>query len=455
MNRRKFLELTAAGAATSMALNPASLLASTPKYGGTATCGMTFLMQTPDPHRYIGTWARQCMAPCWEGLTTPTPLGERLRLLKEQGPDAAIPQVQPMLANNWEIENDGKRYVFHLKKGIKFHNGKELDSEDIKWNWLRIQDPVHLSGSRKFLNLFLESIETPDKHTIVANLSKPYGGFLMANSWCFCSILPKDSIPQGAIWGFTPTFTPSTAAPPGTGPFIMTEYQQIHQAVYERIDDYRIEGLPYLDRLIYKVMSEDTPRTMVLRAKNLDYIWSAESNWLSKQLKGKELNTVQRLPSDNLNLLPQISNSTSTFYLNGHPEYDTPFKDERIRQALDYCIDRETLAKAHYGDLGIPMYQGYNPQVSSWGFTDLKVRKRDITKAKTLLAEAGYPNGIDIEFKITPTSGKNDLRAQIVQQMAKPAGFRLHIDSQVGTQYWSHLRQFTYQAFAETWIEKE
>jgi len=444
-NRRQFLEFLGAAGSTAFVLNTPSVFGDTPKYGGTATCGMSFLMQTPDPHRYIGPWGRQCMSPCWEGLATPTPLGERLRLLEEHGPDAAIPEVQPMLANNWEIENDGRRYVFHLKKGVKFHNGKELDSEDVKWNWQRIQDPVHLSGSRKFLTLFLESIETPDRHTIVANLSKPYGGFLMANTWCFTSILPKDSIPYGAIWGFAPTFTPSTAAPPGTGPFVMTEYQQIHQAVFERFGDYRIEGLPYLDKIIYKVMSQDAPRTMALRAGNLDYIWSAESNWLEKQVKGKNLNTLHHLAEENLNLFPMIAASVQTIYLNGHPDMDTPFKDERVRQALDYCLDREILAKALYGELGIPMYQGYNPDISPWGFADVKGRKRGITKAKALLSEAGYPNGLDVEFKITPTNGKNDLRAQIIQQMAKPAGFRLNINSQVGVQYWSNLRQYTYQ----------
>ncbi|MEE1551616.1 MAG: ABC transporter substrate-binding protein, partial [Nitrospinaceae bacterium] len=148
---------------------------------------------------------------------------------------------------------------------------------------------------------------------------------------------------------------------------------------------------------------------------------------------------------ENLNLFPMIAASVQTIYLNGHPDMDTPFKDERVRQALDYCLDREILAKALYGELGIPMYQGYNPDISPWGFADVKGRKRDITKAKALLSEAGYPNGLDVEFKITPTNGKNDLRAQIIQQMAKPAGFRLNINSQVGVQYWSNLRQYTYQ----------
>lgn len=449
-NRRQFLELTALGTASTLALNPSILMAQTPKRGGTLTVGAGFLMQTPDPHRYIGIWGRQCTAPSWEGLTTPIPVTERLRILKEQGPDADVPFVQPMLADSWDIENGGKRYVFHLKKGVKFHNGKELDSEDVKWNWERIKDPHNITGARKFLTHFLESIETPDPYTIVANLSNPYGGFLSANAWCYTPIMPKDSIPNGATWGLTPTFKPTTVAPPGTGPFKMVEYQQIHQAVYERFDNYRIEGLPYLDKLVYKVMQQHGPRTMAMRAGNIDFTWSVESAWLEPKMKGRKLNEPFYLEQEKLNLLPTVLASTSTIYLNCHPEMNSPFKDERVRQALAYCIDNETLAKALYRNLGIPVHQGFNPDVSSWGFPDIQGRKRDINKAKALLTEAGYPNGLDVRFKITPIWGKNDLRAQIIQQMAKPAGFRITITSQVGSQYSMSFRTYDYDMMMQS-----
>ncbi|MDP6039698.1 MAG: ABC transporter substrate-binding protein, partial [Candidatus Latescibacteria bacterium] len=355
-----------------------------------------------------------------------------------------------MLADSWEIDKEGRRYIFHLKQGVQFHNGKELDSEDIKWNWMRIKDPIHISGVRKFLTHYLESVETPDRYTIVANLSSPYGGFLTANAWCYTPIMPKDSIPYGTTWGLTPTFKPPTVAPPGTGPFKMVEYQQIHQAVYERFDNYRIEGLPYLDKIIYKVMQQDGPRTMAMRAGNIDFTWSVESNWLEPKVKNKKLNEPFYLEKEKLHLMPVILPDTRTIYLNCHPEMDTPFKDERVRHALDYCLDRETLAKALYGGQGIPMYQGFNPKVSPWGYTDIVGKKRNIEKAKALLKEAGYPNGLDVHFKIPPIWGKNELRAQIIQQMAKPAGFRIQITAQVGSQYSMSFRTYTYQMMMQS-----
>ena len=402
-------------------------------------------MQTPDPHRYAGGWGRQCLAPCWEGLVTPTPIGERLRLLEEQGPDAAIPEVVPMLADSWEIGNEGRRYVFHLKKGVKFHNDKEFDSEDVKWCWQRIQDPVHISSARKFLATFLDTIETPDKFTIVANLTQSYGAFLLANAWCYTAILPKDTVPYGAIWGYTPTFQPPAVAPPGTGPFQMVEYQQSHRAVFKRFNNYRIEGLPYLDKIVYKVMSQDGPRTLALRAKNIDYTAIAESSWVAGKLKGHEIKPGLQAQKDGMNFYTYMNAATRTIYLNQHPDRDTPFRDERVRKALDHCLDREILAKALYGDMCVASVQGFNPDVSPWGFRDIVGRKRDIAKAVQLLKEAGYPNGLDVEFKITPVWGKNNLRAQIIQQMAKPAGFRISIVSLVGSQYGNNWRTYNYQ----------
>ena len=248
LTRRKFMALCAAGAAAGT-VGGVPVFASTPKRGGTVTCGMVHLIQSPDPHRRSGTWGRQAMALTWEGLVTPTSVADRLRISKEKGPDA-VPAVQPMLAESWDIENGGKRFVFHLKKGVKFHNGKEMGSEDVKWSWERVKDPVHQALARKLLGIYLKSIETPDRYTAVANLEKPYGAFLIGNAWVNTPILPKDSIPHGVIWGETPTFTPPTTAPPGTGPFKMVKFQQKLEVVFERFDNYYVPELPYLDKII-------------------------------------------------------------------------------------------------------------------------------------------------------------------------------------------------------------
>jgi peptide/nickel transport system substrate-binding protein len=450
LTRREFLELAALGTAGAAAygLGGAPLFAATPKRGGTVTCGMAWMIQTVDPHVYIGMWARQASALAWEGLTTPTPLGERFRISAEKGPDA-VPLVQPMLADSWEFRKGGKQVAFSLKKGVKFHNGKEMDSADVKWNWERIRDPANRAGARTILTLFLKSIETPDKYTIVANLEQPYPAFLVANAWCNSVILPKDSIPHGVTWGRTPTFKPPSPGPPGTGPFKLTKFQQKFEGVFERFEDYRAPGLPYLDKVVFKVLSKDIPRTLALRAGDVDYIWGSEPKWATKVTKGKELHRIHHLEKEGLKIMPVLHDRTRTILLNCHDTIgDSPFKDVRVRQALEYCIDRKKLAKVVYGDMAIPWGQAYHPDISSWGYPDVTWKEPDIEKAKQLLKEAGYPNGVDVEFKITPTQGRNDIMAQVVQQMTRPAGFRIKITSLLGVQYWVNLRKYTYHMFA-------
>ena len=446
MSRREFVKIMAAGAAGTMALSLGgpSLFAETPKRGGTLRCGMSFLIQAPDPHRRNGAWARQDAAMAWEGLVDCISVEERARITKEKGLEA-VPEVKPMLADAWEIEQGGARYVFHLKQGVKFHTGKEFDSADVKWNWERIKDPVHLASARLSLGQYLKSIETPDRYTVVANLTQKYAMFLTANAWVNTPMLPKDSIPYGKIFG-EKGYKSDRAAPPGTGPFEMVEFQQGNKAVYKAFKDYRIPGLPYLDGVELLVI-KDQPRTMALRAGDVDFIYGVLDDYFANVYPGHNLYEV--FEKDNLVFYPWLFNETQTIYLNNDPEKgSSPFHDERVRQALSLAIDRKKLAQVLYGDRGIPEVQGFVPAESIWGFDDIKVPEADIPKAKQLLKEAGYPDGLEVKFYITPTWGKNDQMAQVVQQMVQPAGFRVKIITEMGLQYWGRLLgSMDYQMF--------
>lgn len=453
LSRRRFLKLVtlgtagtaASGLSVPQALSAISKTAPSKtallKKGGTLKVGAGWLIQRPDPQRYGGTWARIHMSFLYEGLTTPTSQAERDRMLKKKG-GAALTDVQPMLAANWEIEKGGTRYVFHLKKGIKFHNGKEFDSGDVEWCWKRIQDPVHQCHARKFLTLFLKSMETPDKYTMVANLTQPYGAFLMANAWPFTPILPKDSIPQGKLWG--ETYEPPIPGPPGTGPFKLVAFQQKAEAILEAHREYRLPGLPHLDRVILKVISEPGPQTMAVRAGDIDYASQVDEQWVSKMMTGKEFFKVQNLEKEGLGIYT-MGGTPYTIYLNSHPEKgNSPFKDERVRMALDLCLDRGKIAKTLWGNMAVPTSQGFDPHSSPWAFSDIRPGEQNIAKAKQLLKEAGYPNGVDVNFGIDQARQKTDLVAQVVQQMARPAGFRIKIIPELGAQYWARLRTYDY-----------
>jgi peptide/nickel transport system substrate-binding protein len=453
LTRRNFLELVAvgaAGAAVSGLGIPSAFSAATkstapkaviPKKGGTLKTGVGWLIQRPDPLRYQGGWARIHMSYIYEGLTTPISQNELNQMLKKKG-GSALRDVKPMLASNWEVDKSGTRYVFHLKKGIKFHNGKEFDSKDIEWTWKRVQNPANLCGSRKLLTLYLKSIETPDKYTVVANLTQPYGAFPMANAWPFTPIIPKDSIPDGKLWG--ETFEPPTPGPHGTGPFKLAAFQQGAEAVLEAHKEYRIPGLPHIDKVILKVIKEPGPQTMAVRAGDIDFASQVDMEWVSKVMAGKELYKVEALEKEGLGIYT-TGGWPSTIYLNSHPEKgNTPFKDERVRKAMDLCLDRAKIAATLWGRMGIPTGQGFDPNVSPWSFPDIGYSEQNISKAKQLLKEAGYPNGVDVNFSIDPSWGKQDLLAQIIQQMARPTGFRVKIMPELGAQYWSRLTTYDY-----------
>ena len=437
MSRREFVKIMAAGAAGTVALSVggASLFAATPRRGGILKCGMSFLIQSPDPHRRIGPWARQDSALVYEGLVDPVSMGERIQALKENG-KGAIQEVRPMLADAWDIEKGGTRYVFHLKKGVKFHDGKEFGSEDVKWNWERVKDPNSLAGARRLMAIYIKSIETPDRYTVVANLTQPNAAFLIGNAWVNTCILPKDSIPKGKIFG-EGGYSSDRAAPPGTGPFEMVKFKQNDKAVFKAHKEYRIPGLPYLDGVEMLVI-KDQPRTMALRAGDVDYIYGVIDEYFATVYNEQPL--YQPFEKDNLTFYPRLNDNTMTLFLNNHPiKGHSPFEDERIRKAFALSIDRRKLAQALYGKRGIPTVQGFQPSESYWGFDDIKVPEPDIAKARQLLKEAGHPNGVDVDLYITPTMAKNDQMAQIVQQMAAAAGFRIKIVSQMGLQYWGHL----------------
>ncbi len=451
LTRRRFLELTAAGAAGAAAYGLAgpSAFAATPQKGGSLKVGVSWMWQWPDPQRWTGGTARPLIAMAYEGLTMPVSVGERQRIIAEKGPEA-VPDVVPMLAESWDVEKGGKRVVFHLKKGVKFHHGKEFGSDDVKWSWDRILDPVHRCSGRKLLGIFLESVETPDQHTIVANLSQPYGAFLQACSLPNTPILAKDCIPHGAVWGKTKSFKPTRDSPPGTGPWELTRYRQKLLAHFEAFQDYH-SGVPHLDAIDIKVIPDNSARTMAIRSGEIDVCLGVESNWLTKHLKGHKPYELIPLKKDGLNLYANINPWTKSLFLNAHPDkpHGIPFRDERVRQAFDFCMDRKIIAMACFGDLGIPMVQGFHPDLFVWGFDDIKGREYNPGKAKQLLDKAGYSGGCDVEIMIPGTVEGADKMAQVIQQMARPAGFNVSIKSARGGAYWGVHRKYSFQA--HTW----
>ncbi len=355
--------------------------------------------------------------------------------------------TQPDIAETWESK-DAQTWIFHLREGVTFQApvSRPVTAQDFVDSWTRVTDPDNESYVAYILAPLegcddrgyqtdpargLTGVRAIDDQTLQVTLRYPFADFPATLGHPVAAVTPVDYIDRVGAKAFA-------RKPVGTGPYAVRSWRHDKEIVLAKNPAYwDKERAGYLDGVEFLVV-KDQPRTMALRAGNLDYIFGVTDEYFSTVYRGQKL--YEPFESGNMKLYPRFSDTANCIYLNNHAKKGhSPFEDERVRKALDLSIDRRELARALYGQRGIPTVQGYDPSISQWGFDDIKVPEPDISRAKQLLKEAGYPDGLDVDFYITPTWGKNDQMAQVVQQMAKEAGFRIKIVTQIGLQYWGHL----------------
>lgn len=283
----------------------------------------------------------------------------------------------PALAESWDISDDGLTYTFYLRDGVKFHNGEELEADDVKFSLERIQNPD--SGSiHTVLMSPIESVEVVDDLTVVFHLNTPFSPLLshLPNA---LKIVNREFVE--AEGGRT------ARVENGTGPFILKEWipEQIFRIV--RNPDYWRLGedgqpLPYLDEIDIYPYPDDTARVDALISDNVDFMMAVpEMDW--QRLEGN--------PDVN------ITEDWSLWYSYvGFDNRNPPFNDSRVRQAVAWAIDRDAIANQGLYGAVLPMYGAAVPEWH-WAYSRLTpYDHQDLEKAKALLAEAGYPNGFDV-----------------------------------------------------------
>ncbi len=331
--------------------------AGTPKPGGTLNFATSVDVPSLEPHlEAADAWHRRKFL-IYENLTT-------------LDNDA---KVQPSLAESWEITNDTV-YTFKLRKGVKFHDGKELDSADVKYSLERVLDEKVGSAGRGDL-VMIDKIETPDASTVKITLKEPTGPFLVALAGRYNAIIPKDSAPTGDTLRRTCN---------GTGPFIMEEFVQSQRLVLKKNPNYWQAGKPYLDKIIIQVVPDETSIVAALKAGTVDHAVLEDAK-----------NYIQIEKDPNLQLTRTPAIKLDALELPGDLEFT---KDIRVRQAILLGLDKAAIMQASIYGLG-QVVGGMPPALTFWAVPneELANQKRDVAKAKALLAEAGYPNG----FKLT------------------------------------------------------
>jgi peptide/nickel transport system substrate-binding protein len=333
--------------------------------------------------------------------------------------DDNINEIVPDLAESWEISEDGKVFTFHLRKGVKFHTGNTMTAADVKWSWERA---MGLKGNPSFLFDGIVSIEAPDDSTLVVTKEKPDPAFLAKSTGaCFGAIDSKAAMEHGATSGPDADQTDKAEEwlnqnSAGTGPFILKSWVPETEIVLEKFEDYW-RGPAYFDKVIYRHLPDSAAQKLTLEAGDID---------LATEIKGDQVPALKANPE----IKVIEGHGTGMFFLlcNSNPDLtDGIMSDDRVRLAIRYAIDYEGIRHLVGGSAITPATIVPYGFLGAWGPD--RAYKRDLDKAKELLAEAGYPDGFDIEMeyatKFTWSGVDFDIIAEKVQADLAEAGINV------------------------------
>lgn len=331
------------------------------KYGGTLTLGMYADLNTPDLHRTVGNPTAQMGILVSESLVD---YDEKC-------------DIVPGLAESWEIADDGKAYTFQLRKGVMFHNGKELTAEDVKKNYDHFLDPKTKSRRRGNFNS-IKSIEVVDKYRVKMTLETPDAGFLVKFRPLVAFITHSDS------------FESKPPKPIGTGAFEFVEWQPKQHVKLKRFKNYwkkdaKGNQLPYVDEVVMRPILDDTVRYTALRTGDVDWVWTVPF---------EQAQPIKAKPPKGIT--PSFKPGARWFYLVLNVSKG-PLKDIRLRQAVAYALDKQALMDGITWGMATAETQMYYPG-SAWYFDDVKdpYKEANLDKARALLKEAGYEKGVDL-----------------------------------------------------------
>jgi peptide/nickel transport system substrate-binding protein len=284
----------------------------------------------------------------------------------------------PVLATSWEIAPDGLSYTFHLRHGVKWHDGQDFTSADVAYS-VQLLKTIHPRGRSTFANV--SGVETPDAYTAIIVLSKPAPYLIAALDASESPIVPRH-----IYEGTDPLTNKNSLAPIGTGPFLFKSWDKGSDVILERNPNYWDAGKPYLDRVIVHFIPDLGARSAAFETGELD-LGAGPPVALSE---------VARIEA-----LPNIGHETRGYEYNGSDQqlffnYENPiFQDQRVREAVAHAIDVQKLIDVVYfglatiapSPLSASLAAFYDPAIKPYAF--------DPKLAEKLLDEAGYPRKAD------------------------------------------------------------
>jgi peptide/nickel transport system substrate-binding protein len=306
-------------------------------------------------------------------------------------------EIEPDLAESWEFP-DPRTVVFRLRRGVRFHSGAEMTSEDVKFTLERVLNPATRSPGRSFIDV-ITAIETPDRYTVRAKMQFPLASLLSGLASANLSIVEKAAVQQ---YG---NLQRNVA---GTGPFMMAEWVPDNFMRLTRNPNYFRRGLPHFDTLIIRVIPDQASLLAGVRTRSLDMATVNQGSVITAARRESGLVVMQKA---GLNLRIFSFNTTRP-----------PYNDARVRYAFSFAIDRNAIVNT--AEFGYATVSGPISASTPWAspIASFVSYRPNPERARQLLAEAGYPRGFATRIVTSPTYEGGIAVAQVVQEQLRAIG---------------------------------
>jgi peptide/nickel transport system substrate-binding protein len=322
----------------------------------------------------------------------------------------------PDLATKWETPDD-KTIIFHLNPKAKFHNGQRVTAADVKWTYESLANPSFTTSKRSGYSS-VDHIETPDEETVIFKLKE-------ANAGIFDN-LTVGILPTGADTNVYKT------RPIGCGPYKLIEYRPDDRLEFEAFDQWH-GGAPKIKHIIVRIIPDATTRILEMRRGTVNFEVNA--------IPFENVAEFEKNPDFTV-----VKSTGSVYQYLAFNLQDKALAKPLVRQAIAHAIDRNRIIR----DIQRGFAQSTETMLAEghWArATNLPSYDFDPVKAKQLLAQAGYPNGLSLVFK-TSTDAEANSRAQVIQAMMKQAGFNVSIQSNEMSTFFADISKGNFQMYS-------
>ncbi|HXH13380.1 MAG TPA: ABC transporter substrate-binding protein [Alphaproteobacteria bacterium] len=333
-----------------------------------------------DPHRVPGTAALHVLGNLFNGLLTLDAMGN----------------AAPDLAESWEIREHGQVYVFHLRRGVTFHDGTPFDAAAVRWNYRRLR-PADEPTLHAPIDHLIEAVDALDAYTVRFTLTRPRRDLVPVLAAFFATVVQRSPAAY-QLWG------PQEVRwhPVGTGPYRLTRWESGHRLIFERNPHYFKPGLPYLDRLDWRIIPAGVTRVTALRAGEVEFAHAVPRAHVARLASDPQLQVFRGRETRAIHTLFNLRRPA--------------FQDVRVRRALlGYGLDRQAIAKMAFLGLAQPLWSIVPPGAT--GYLELgDLFPYAPEEAKALLRDAGYGSIRPLRYTLT-FPGANPLLATVAAIM--------------------------------------